>query len=252
MEMRMLRLGAFPLAILLLLTHCAAPMTQQGGRQPEPSHVESGKDALARQQYDVAMFHFEAAVLADPSNAEAYYGRAIVHGLKGGHDQAIADMTQVIKLEPSARAYGARGSIYLYKEQYPLAIADFNEALKRDPTNAAMFSERGEALRSSGEPARALEDFNQAISIDPKLHAAYFGRGMTRARMAQYDLAIADLSRAVELDPNYAEAYYSRSVCYYQKRDYPRAWSDLKRASGLGWVPEPSFLLDLRRASGSY
>jgi tetratricopeptide (TPR) repeat protein len=52
----------------------------------------------------------------------------------GDIDRAIADFTQVIRLNPTdAMAYNNRGKAYTDKKDYARAIADFTEALRLDP-----------------------------------------------------------------------------------------------------------------------
>ena len=79
---------------------------------------------------------------------------------KGNLDQAIADISAGIRLDPQ-RAYRwqERGEIYLKQGDFARAIADLNEAIRLDPTRAFRFHVRG-AYRGSGRLIQALADYN--------------------------------------------------------------------------------------------
>lgn len=53
------------------------------------------------------------------NDAEAYYNRGVDYYQNGEYDQAIADFSEAIRLDPTmAMAYSNRGAVYLYKGDY--------------------------------------------------------------------------------------------------------------------------------------
>jgi tetratricopeptide (TPR) repeat protein len=67
----------------------------------------------------------------------AYGNRGAAYGGKGDYDQAIADCTRAIRLDPNyADAYSNRGAAYVIKGNYGRAIADWEAALRINPNNA--------------------------------------------------------------------------------------------------------------------
>ncbi|MCL2182148.1 MAG: tetratricopeptide repeat protein [Chitinispirillia bacterium] len=74
----------------------------------------------------------------DPSaGAQAAFNRGNVAFDKKDFDEAIAEYTESIELEPNnANAFNARGAAYAIKRRYDEAIADFKAALKIDPNHA--------------------------------------------------------------------------------------------------------------------
>lgn len=65
---------------------------------------------------------------ANPENTRAYSNRGRVHHAKGEHDRAVADFTEVIRLDPGAvQAYEDRGRAYWVKGEHDKAIADFTK-----------------------------------------------------------------------------------------------------------------------------
>lgn len=116
----------------------------------------------------------------------------------------INDSTQSAAARIDALA--ARGAAHDDNEKYDDAIADFTAALKLQPNDSMIFVLRGNAYDSKGDPQRAIADFNDAIRINPREAAAYFSRGTVHEDMGRKDLAIADFRKTLELDPNHDEA----------------------------------------------
>jgi len=65
---------------------------------------------------------------------------------KGDNERAIADYTEVIRLNPNdAHAFNNRGFRYFKKGDNHRAIADYNETIRLDPKHALAFCNRGKA-----------------------------------------------------------------------------------------------------------
>jgi tetratricopeptide (TPR) repeat protein len=79
--------------------------------------------------YDQAIADFTQSIALNPNNGAAYNNRGNVYANKGLTDQAIADFTKSIALKPNPFAYEARGTIFLDKGLYDSAIADFTASL---------------------------------------------------------------------------------------------------------------------------
>ena len=76
---------------------------------------------------------------------------------KGNHDQAIADYTQSIKLNPSEPApYRNRGWSHGQKHEYDLAIDDYNQTLKLKPDYPSINYDLGWTYAAKKDHARAL------------------------------------------------------------------------------------------------
>jgi len=96
------------------------------------------------------------------------YSRGCALSSKGKYDEAIAEYTKAIELDPNfAYAYNNRGVAYKNKGQYDLAIADYNRAIELDPNDADYWNNKGVALNKLGRPDEAMECYNKALQIDP-------------------------------------------------------------------------------------
>jgi tetratricopeptide (TPR) repeat protein len=65
------------------------------------------------------------AAEATSMDSEAYINREIAYKMMGDHDQAIANFSKALEINPRlAAAYVNRGRAYRSKDQYDRAISD--------------------------------------------------------------------------------------------------------------------------------
>lgn len=94
------------------------------------------------------------AACAVPSSKETLNQRGNAHYAQQEYDQAIADYTEVIRLDPKfSAAYFNRGNAYVAQQKYAEAIADFNEATHIDPKNGQAFCNLGGVRSRTGRKA---------------------------------------------------------------------------------------------------
>jgi len=153
-------------------------------------------------------------------------------------DLAVASCTKIIESKKwtgadLARAYTARGIAYGNKQDYDQAIADYTQAIEIDPKKALNYNDRCFAHDNKNELDLAIADCDQAISLDPKLWRAYLNRGVAYYHKQDYDRAIADYNQAIQIEAKYAGAFEKRGIAYDDKQDYGHAIADYKQAIEL-------------------
>ena len=83
----------------------------------------------------------------------AYNDRGVAYDKKGDLDNALADYTAAIKIDPNSRdAYANRAVLYDHKGDPERAIADYRAALARNP---------------KPEDARDIEDALERLGATP-------------------------------------------------------------------------------------
>jgi tetratricopeptide (TPR) repeat protein len=115
----------------------------------------------------------------------AYIARGNAYIGMGRYDQAIADFTKAILLQPdSVMAYTSRGSAYGSAGQYDQAVADFTKAITLRPDFAMAYNNRGFVYATKGLWTEAVTEYNHAIAIQPELAITYANRGAAFLRWA--------------------------------------------------------------------
>jgi len=104
------------------------------GRPDVDRLMEEGIGYLAIRHLGAARERFSQAIEAAPGFAEAWNKRATVHFLMNEHEQSLADIEQVLALEP--RHFGAlagRGMIHAQAGRWKEALEAYSQALAVNP-----------------------------------------------------------------------------------------------------------------------
>ena len=202
------------LALFFTVFFCAVAYSQEAPAGP----LEQGKKCLAAGQTGEAIKEFSRLIDAGPATAwEAYYNRGIARRAQGDVDEAIADLTKTIAINPVFDdAYFYRAIAYRNKGRFSEAVSDLDHFLEVHPGNAEAYCNRANAYAASGQSEAALTDY----------------------------------ARAITLNKDYSEAYLNRANVYYSRKEYDKAWDDVHALQASGTAVPPRFLSVLKAASG--
>jgi tetratricopeptide (TPR) repeat protein len=122
------------------------------GSKEANNQLGRGAQALGRRDFDHAIEHFSNAVEIDPTFAEGYNQRAIVHYLQERYHDSIKDCKACIQLMPCHfGAWSGQGHCHAHLGQIRHAIASYEHALQINP--------HLDCLREAvGEMRKALKD----------------------------------------------------------------------------------------------
>ena len=96
--------------------------------------VLDGVSNLNLNKPEKALKDFNRAIEIDPSQANAYVGRANTLLTMGRFEESLPDYNRAIEIDPElANAYANRGSVHSHLGHYEQAIADYEKALELDP-----------------------------------------------------------------------------------------------------------------------
>ena len=83
---------------------------------------------------------------------------------------AIAAYDEAIRIQPEvAGLYEARGTAYMYAGRHDEALADCSRAIELEPTDAGHWRRRSHAhtIAPTPQPEKGVEDATRAIELDP-------------------------------------------------------------------------------------
>lgn len=151
--------------------------------------------------------------------------RGFMYTRTGELDRALIDTTVAIEMDSKcAPAYFARAIAFRHRDQLDNAIADLSEAIRLEAENSShcpdtgqsyfpdasdFFGMRGEIYSQQGDAEKAMADFNRAIELDPEKPVTFCERGDLRTLLGDYAGAASDYIRAHKLDANYSPPYIS-------------------------------------------
>jgi tetratricopeptide (TPR) repeat protein len=202
------------------------------GRAAHRAYNDRGIAYQALGNFDAASRDFTESVDVEP-NALGYENRAYIHLRRNRFDDAIADATTSIRLNPKrARTYWIRSGAYEEKEkgQWTEAIADATTCIGLDPTFSDCLDRRGYAYSKLDKSDLALADYDESLRLAPRSTWTLVARGNLRKDKQLLDLALSDFSETIRLDPKNVDAYANRGDVYYMKDQYPLAIADATKA----------------------
>lgn len=170
----------------------------------------------------------------DVEDATAYFNRAATRYDLGDRAGAIADYTEVLRINPQDDvAYNNRGLAQYDLNDRQTAIADLTLALQQNPENFIAYCNRGVIRSELGDKLGAIEDYTNAIHLNSDYTTAYFYRGLARTRMQNKLGAIQDYTHVIRLHPQDASAYFYRGLACIKIGHRLEAIKDLRQAAQL-------------------
>ncbi len=135
-----------------------------------------------------------------PNKLRPYKNRGSAYQREGHLDQALADFSKAIELEPAnpdnADSYSNRCSVYGMKGLLDQALADGSRAIQLSPTFAEAYNNRAIIYKQKGDLDQALMDYNKAIELRPKFAIAYNNRGSVYGMKGLLDHLLSDSADA--------------------------------------------------------
>jgi tetratricopeptide (TPR) repeat protein len=168
--------------------------------------VGRGEVLLDKKDYDRAIAEFDSAIRLNPTYDIAYADRAYAYFRKGDLDQALNDVSDAFKYGKAAGTYNSRALVQHAKHEYEEAIADLTEAIRLDPTNSTFYSNRGRTHNARKEYDWAILDLDQSIRLNPANPLPYWNRAISYENKGDLDRALADWRTTLRLDPDAQDA----------------------------------------------
>lgn len=99
-----------------------------------------------------------------------------------------------------------RGKAYLALGRLDEALADLTKVIELDPNYADYYFDRADVRRRLGDLAGAVADCDTAISLSPPFYELYYNRADIRTELGDLAGAVADFGYVVELEPDQVDA----------------------------------------------
>jgi tetratricopeptide (TPR) repeat protein len=277
--MRKLTWALLPLLLLSLLSFgLFSPMTTQAIEEITPTPAPEGERESAPETFDAdalldgaledlsegnlrsAISKLDELLAVEIDNVQGYLLRGVAYARLGRFDQAEADLTTAIDLEPwNWELLIVRGDIYSQMNDTTGALLDYEQSIAIYPFNQNAFARRADLYFQLGDTeagnvddriAQALSasSFGDTQSADELLQVAideggdlesvahaYLIRGLFLLGESEYADAIIAYDNAQDINPDLHMIYLGRGIAYRESGDVERAGQDFfQRITLLG------------------
>jgi tetratricopeptide (TPR) repeat protein len=163
-------------------------------------------------------------IAADPKNANLYLKRSDLQMSYLNYDDAIADATRAIALQPSGKAYFARGMASRYIGKLSQAEADFEKACLLDPNSQNAHAELGCLAANMHHHDKAAKAFAQLFKLNPGRNVERGRRAEMYLEMNRIDEAMNDIKTALKTDSDRGgKGHYLLGRIYMRQKQYAKA-----------------------------
>lgn len=161
--------------------------------------------------YEQAAAAFDKALeLGDLGEYEAfaYNMRGTFRCLRGKHEEALADLTKSIELDPSmTQSYIKRASMNLELGAPDKAEEDFAKALEHNPDDPDIYYHRAQLHFIKGEFVEASSDYQKSIDLDRDFIFSHIQLGVTQYKMGSIASSMATFRKCIKNFENTPDVY---------------------------------------------
>jgi tetratricopeptide (TPR) repeat protein len=202
---------------------------------------------LQANEPDEALENFRQVIKLDPLFVDAHINQALVYRLIGEFDLALRDINNGINLLPSPDEgiIVLRGDILYSLRRYDQALADFTRAIELNPENDYALVLSGDILVKLGRDAEAVNAYTLAINVDPSNPYPYLQRSQLLLKVNRFKEAALDATSALELAraaerQGFEEALFYRAEAYVGLNRFSDAIEDYR--AYIGALPDGRYV----------
>lgn len=203
-------------------------------------------------QYDKTIEEYTECIKRYPRDAWVYFRRGDAYGKIGKETEKLIDMTEGLRLQPSAKRFEARARFYLDLGRILSSIDDCQSALGLPEVDRrSVLYVRACAYKELNDFESAIADCTEGIRANPKDSAHYWLRGGLYTKTNRLDLALKDMDSAITLSKENPEIWYSRGEIHNRMKHYDKAVEDFEEALKLETHPRyEQALQEARKKAG--
>jgi tetratricopeptide (TPR) repeat protein len=151
---------------------------------------------------------WQDVVAKSPHKARPYLNLGAVLGEAGRMEEAIAALTEAIRIEPAdPKSHANLGAALASVGRLDAAVVALSRAARLEPDNPDVLNNYGIVLKDVGRLEEAIAALSEAVRIEPGHARAWYNLGRAWLVAGVQTEAVAALEQAIQIKPDYDNAF---------------------------------------------
>ena len=160
------------------------------------------------------------------------FHRSLVDLEEDRYDEAIAELREVVRLEPDiASGHLELGRALVHAQRYQEALPVLRTAAEKNPKSGMAHYELGLALIKTGQWEAALPEMQAAVVCTPNSAQLHFYAGAVHLRLKHIPEATAEFENSLKIEPDHFLANLKYGEMLFREGDAASALPKLIRAA---------------------
>jgi predicted Zn-dependent protease len=160
------------------------------------------------------------------------FHRSLVDLEEDRYDEAIAELREVVRLEPDiASGHLELGRALVHVQRYQEALPVLRTAAEKNPKSGMAHYELGLALIKTGQWEAALPEMQAAVVCTPNSAQLHFYAAAVHLRLKHIPEATAEFESSLKIDPDHFLANLKYGEMLFREGDAAGALPKLSRAA---------------------
>ena len=160
-------------------------------------------------ELDLALQHFQQALMIEPERADIYTNLGIVLAKAGRLEEAHQQFEYACELEPHRPIhYVLWGACLIDLGDLETATEKYQYAISLKPRHPEPWVNWAMALSRAGHLAEAQEKLQRALQLNPSYAPAFYLAGAIGVQEKNYEYALNKLESCLKYDPSHHEALF--------------------------------------------
>jgi tetratricopeptide (TPR) repeat protein len=185
------------------------------GKDAEESRM-LGAQSLDEGDVTDAIRHFRRAIEQAEDPTEIRHDLAAAYQVGEMSPEAMRQYAIALKVKNDPEARLGLADVYARYGRYRDAVAQLEEAIRLDPTNAYHHHKLAEKLRDMGEKRRALISSQLAVANKPDDAFYHYWLGDLQMELGRNEEALESIRTAIEFSPGDDFLYLRASVAFWR------------------------------------
>ncbi|UEG49906.1 tetratricopeptide repeat protein [Ferruginibacter lapsinanis] len=202
-------------------------------------YFERGKIMARLQKHEEAEADFSLALGLQPNAVDALMARSIEKRLLKKYESAFRDIFQAASLDSTnPKVFNSFGNLFLEVKDYNQAIGSYSRAIKLQPNFPDPYNNRSYAKILNGDYQGAITDCYTALQLMKAKPSpiVYNNLGHAHRELNHLDSAFFYFDKAIALKNNFSQAYFERGIAKQKNNDITGACKDWRSAAAYGYT----------------